>query len=101
MIYASQINHYLSLWLGQPFPNRWMRNLLAEQEIYRYNTEDVIIVQEMESHGSVYLILTGYCEVVRVEEGNRETVALLQAGDVIWFVLNPDDKKARGLRHVL
>ena len=83
MIYASQINHYLSLWLGQPFPNRWMRNLLAEQEIYRYNTEDVIIVQETESHGSVYLILTGYCEVVRVEGGNRETVALLQAGDVI------------------
>ena len=83
MIYASQINHYLSLWLGQPFPNRWMRNLLAEQEIYRYNTEDVIIVQETESHGSVYLILTGYCEVVRVMEDNRETVALLQAGDVI------------------
>ncbi len=83
MIYASQINHYLSLWLGQPFPNRWMRNLLAEQEIYRYNTEDVIIVQETESHGSVYLILTGYCEVVRVEKDNRETVALLQAGDVI------------------
>jgi hypothetical protein len=36
MIYTSQINHYLTLWLGQPFPNRWMRNLLAEQEIYRY-----------------------------------------------------------------
>ena len=83
MIYTSQINHYLTLWLGQPFPNRWMRNLLAEQEIYRYNTDDVIIVQEAESHGSVYLILTGYCEVVRVEDGNRDTVAMLQAGDVI------------------
>ncbi len=83
MIYTSQINHYLTLWLGQPFPNRWMRNLLAEQEIYRYNTEDVIIVQEAESHGSVFLILTGYCEVVRVEEGKREAVAMLQAGDVI------------------
>jgi CRP-like cAMP-binding protein len=82
-IYVSQINHYLTLWLGQPFPNRWMRNLLAEQEIYRYNTEDVIIVQEATSHGSVYLILTGYCEVVRVEEGTREAVAMLQAGDVI------------------
>ena len=69
MIYTSQINHYLTMWLGQPFPNRWMRNLLAEQEIYRYNTEDVIIVQEAVTHGSVYLILTGYCEVVRVEEG--------------------------------
>jgi len=83
MIYTSQINHYLTKWLGQPFPNRWMRNLLAEQEIYRYNTEDVIIVQEAVTHGSVYLILTGYCEVVRVEEGTREAVAMLQAGDVI------------------
>ena len=82
-IYTSQINHYLTLWLGQPFPNRWMRNLLAEQEIYRYNTEDVIIVQEAGTHGSVFLILTGYCEVVRVEGGERETVAMLQAGDVI------------------
>ena len=83
MIYTSQINHYLTAWLGQPFPNRWMRNLLAEQEIYRYNTEDVIIVQEAETHGAVYLILTGYCEVVRIENGKRETVAMLQAGDII------------------
>jgi hypothetical protein len=83
MIYTSQINHYLTLWLGQPFPNRWMRNLLAEQELYRYNTDDVIIVQDASTHGSVYLILTGYCEVVRVEDGKRETVALLQAGDII------------------
>jgi CRP-like cAMP-binding protein len=83
MIYTSQINHYLTLWLGQPFPNRWMRNLLAEQEIYRYNTDDVIIVQDASTHGSVYLILTGYCEVVRVGEDGREAVALLQAGDII------------------
>jgi len=82
-IYTSQINHYLTLWLGQPFPNRWMRNLLAEEQIYRYNTEDVIIVQEAVTHGSVYLILTGYCEVVRVAQGSREAVAMLQAGDVI------------------
>jgi len=83
MIYTSQINHYLTLWLGQPFPNRWMRNLLAEQEIYRYNTDDVIIVQDASTHGSVYLILTGYCEVVRVDEGGRQAVAMLQAGDII------------------
>jgi len=31
----------------------------------------------------VYLILTGYCEVVRVDESGREAIALLQAGDVI------------------
>ncbi len=83
MIYASQINHYLTLWLGQPFPNRWMRNLLAEQELYRYNTDDVIIVQDAVTHGAVYLIMTGYCEVVHVAEGKREVLALRQAGDVI------------------
>ncbi len=83
MTYTSQINHYLTLWLGQPLPNRWMRNLLAEQELYRYNTDDVIIVQDASTHGSVYLVLAGYCEVVRVDDGKREAVAQLQAGDII------------------
>ena len=82
-IYSSQINHYLTLWLGLPFPNRWMRNLLAEQEIYRYNTEDVIIVQDGETHGYVYLILTGYCEVIRHDGEKRHKIATLQAGDII------------------
>ncbi|MFT5502884.1 MAG: hypothetical protein ACI845_002891 [Gammaproteobacteria bacterium] len=82
-IYTSLINHYLTLWLGQPFPNRWMRNLLAEEEIYRYNAEDVMLVQGSDTHGSVFLLLTGYCDVVRYENGDRHTVATLQAGDVI------------------
>jgi CRP-like cAMP-binding protein len=82
-INTSQINHYLTLWLGQPLPNRWMRNLLAEQSINRYNREDVIIVQNASSQGFVYLILTGYCEVVRHENGKRQSVATLQAGDII------------------
>jgi len=82
-IYTSQINHYLTLWLNQPFPNRWMRSLLAEQEISRYNTEDVIIVQDATTHGYVYLILTGYCEVMHYDGEKRHSVASLQAGDVI------------------
>jgi CRP-like cAMP-binding protein len=82
-IYTSQISHYLTLWLGQPLPNRWMRNLLAEQSVNRYNTEDVIIVQKASTQGYVYLILTGYCEVVRQEDGKRQSIATLQAGDII------------------
>jgi len=82
-IYTSQINHYLTLWLGQPFPNRWMRSLLAEQEIYRYNTEDVIIAQNASTHGAVYLLLTGYCDVVHYDGEKRHSIATLQAGDVI------------------
>ena len=82
-IYTSQINHYLTLWLGEPFPNRWMRNLLAEQEIYRYNTEDVIIAQNASTHGAVYLLLTGYCDVIHYDGKKRHSKATLQAGDVI------------------
>jgi len=64
-IYTSQINHYLTEWLGRLFPNRWMRSLLAEEEIRRYNADDVILVQDTSTRGYVYLILTGYCNVVR------------------------------------
>jgi CRP-like cAMP-binding protein len=82
-IYTSQINHYLTVWLGEPFPNRWMRNLLAEQEIYRYNTEDVIITQNTSTHGAVYLLLSGYCNVIHYDGEKRHSIATLQAGDVI------------------
>ncbi|MDA0979435.1 MAG: cyclic nucleotide-binding domain-containing protein, partial [Proteobacteria bacterium] len=82
-VYTSQVNHYLSQWLGEPFPNRWMRSLLAEEEIRRYNSDDVIIVQDTETRGFVYLILTGYCDVVQHNGKQFTTVASLQAGDVI------------------
>jgi CRP-like cAMP-binding protein len=82
-IYMSQINHYLTLWLGEPFPNKWMRSLLAEEEIRRYNTDDVIIAQDSATRGYVFLLLTGYCEVVYHDGKSFSSVALLQAGDVI------------------
>ena len=82
-IYTSQVNHYLTIWLGKPFPNRWMRSLLADEEIRRYNTEDVIIVQDTETRGYVYLILTGYCDVVSHDGKIFSKVASLQAGDII------------------
>lgn len=82
-IYTSQVNHYLSRWLGKPFPVRWMRSLLAEEEIRRYNTDDVIVVQDADARGSVYLVLTGYCDVVVHDGEHSRTVAQLQAGDLI------------------
>ena len=82
-VYTSQVSHYLSQWLGEPFPNRWMRSLLAEEEIRKYNSDDVIIVQDSKTRGYVYLILTGYCDVVHHDGQQFKTVASLQAGDVI------------------
>ena len=82
-IYTSQINHYLTVWLGRPFPNRWMRSLLAEEEIRRYNTDDVILVQDSTTRGYVYLVLTGYCDVVRHDGTQLHVDAKLQAGDIL------------------
>lgn len=82
-IYTSQINHYLTEWLGRPFPNRWMRSLLAEEEIRRYNCDDVILVQNATTRGYVYLILTGYCQVVRHDGSQLHKEAELQAGDIL------------------
>ncbi|MFK7862788.1 MAG: cyclic nucleotide-binding domain-containing protein [Pseudohongiellaceae bacterium] len=82
-IYTSQINHYLTEWLGRPFPNRWMRSLLADEEIRRYNADDVLLVQNATTRGYVYLILTGYCDVVRHDGEQLHKEAELQAGDIL------------------
>ncbi len=82
-LYTSQVNHYLTKWLGRPFPNRWMRSLLAEEDIRRYNQDDVIMVQNAETRGYVYVILTGYCNVVRHDGKSASVVAHLQAGDIV------------------
>jgi hypothetical protein len=82
-IYTSQINHYLTEWLGRPFPNRWMRSLLAEEEIRRYNADDIILVQDATTRGYVYLILTGYCDEVRHDGVKLIKDAEPQAGDIL------------------
>lgn len=80
---TTQIHHFLTQWLGKPLPNAWLYNLLSEQEVHRYNSSDVIIVQGSSTHDSVFLILTGYCEVVQIDEKGRKSIAHLQAGDII------------------
>ena len=82
-IYTSLMNHYLSLWLGEPLSNRWARSILAEEEIRRYNAGDVLMVQESKSRGYVFLILTGYCEVVLSDGESHSSIAQLQAGEII------------------
>ncbi|MES2605748.1 MAG: cyclic nucleotide-binding domain-containing protein [Pseudomonadota bacterium] len=82
-IYTSLMNHYLSIWLGEPLSNRWSRSILAEEEIRRYNAGDVLMVQESKTRGYVYLILTGYCEVVTYYGDQLHSIAQLQAGEII------------------
>jgi CRP-like cAMP-binding protein len=82
-IYTSLMNYYLSTWLDEPLSNRWARSILAEEEIRRYNCGDVIMVQEARSRGYVFLILTGYCDVVSFDGFSLTSVAQLQAGEII------------------
>lgn len=82
-IYTSLMNHYLSIWLGEPLSNRWSRSILAEEEIRRYNAGDVLMVQESRTRGYVFLILTGYCEVVSYYGDQLHSIAQLQAGEII------------------
>lgn len=82
-IYVSLMNQYLSTWLGEPFSDRWARTIMAEDEVRRYNKGDVIMVQEERSRGYVYLILTGYCDVVVFDGEDFQTIASLQAGEII------------------
>ena len=81
-IYTSQVGHYLSEWLGRPLSNRWMRSLLTQEEIHRYNANDVIVAQNLKSKGYVYLILTGYCQVVHHDGDQSHNIAEIQAGDL-------------------
>ncbi len=82
-IHTSLMNHYLSVWLGEPLSNRWSRSILAEQEIRRYNAGDVLMVQDAKTRGYVFLILTGYCEVVTYDGEKLHSLAQLQAGEII------------------
>ncbi len=82
-IYTSLMNQYLSNWLGEPFSDRWARSILAEDQVRRYNKGDVILVQEERTRGYVYLILTGYCDVVMFDGTEFQTIASLQAGEII------------------
>lgn len=82
-LYSGQINHYLTEWLDRPISHRWLSSLLAESEIRRYNSDDVILVQGAEGTDYVYLLLTGYCDVVHHDGKGLQTLAQLQAGDTI------------------
>lgn len=83
VLYNSQVGHYLAEWLDKRVSNRWLRSLLAESEVRRYNTDDVIVVQDTQHRDYVYLILTGYCDVVQHDGRQLDTIAQLQAGDLI------------------
>lgn len=64
-------------------PRRWLSALLGDKRILRFNRDDVILKQGSASRGSVFLVLTGRCEVL-VHDGQRSHhVGTREAGDFI------------------
>ena len=82
-LYVSLIHHYLSQWMGESVPIKWLRSLIAGAKLEHYNRDDVILVQGDASNNKVYLLLTGYCDVVHQSGDQWRTVAELQAGDLM------------------
>ncbi len=64
-------------------PPIWISNLLANQKTRSYNAGDIIIRQGTRSEGQVFMILTGYAQVIH-HTGEKSTVlAQMEAGELI------------------
>ncbi len=64
-------------------PPSWISNLLANQEVLSFNAGDIILRQDSRSEGNVYMILTGYVQVVQHDGQRRHIVAQMEAGELM------------------
>jgi len=82
-IYTTRTIELLMRNFQRPLPGPWLSTLFADKEIKRYNTDDVIIKQGSQTWGRVFLILTGYCEVIHHDGTRFSSLATREAGDLI------------------
>ncbi|MCB1159058.1 MAG: cyclic nucleotide-binding domain-containing protein, partial [Leptospiraceae bacterium] len=64
-------------------PPGWISNLLGDRDIRRYNAGDIIIRQGSKSQGEVFIILTGYAQVISHDGKTRQVLAQIEAGELI------------------
>lgn len=64
-------------------PPIWISNLLANQRVMKFNAGDIIIREGIRSEGYVYMILTGYAQVVHHDGERRQFLAQMEAGELI------------------
>ncbi len=64
-------------------PPNWISNLLANQEVLIFNAGDIIIRQGSRSEGQVYMILTGYAQVIYYDGKKKNYLAAMEAGELI------------------
>lgn len=64
-------------------PPLWISHLLANQEVIRFNSGDIIIRDGTKSEGRVYMMLTGRATVVHHDGKQRLKLAEVEAGEII------------------
>ncbi len=82
-IYTTRAIEYLNDSFRSYPETGWLSTLFSDKTIKRFNSDDVIIKQDSETWGNVFLILTGYCEVIH-HDGHKFSVwGTREAGDLI------------------
>lgn len=64
-------------------PPIWISNLLANQQVSSFNAGDIIIRQGSKSDTNVYMILTGYAQVIQHDGKKKNYLAQMEAGELI------------------
>jgi hypothetical protein len=64
-------------------PPMWISNLLANQKVLSFNAGDIILRQGSRSEGYVYMILTGYAQVIQYDGKKKNSLAVMEAGELI------------------
>ncbi|MBI5800205.1 MAG: cyclic nucleotide-binding domain-containing protein [Verrucomicrobia bacterium] len=64
-------------------PPVWISCLLANQSVMTFNAGDILIREGTRSEGCVYMILTGYAQVVQHDGEHKHILAQMEAGELI------------------
>jgi CRP-like cAMP-binding protein len=64
-------------------PPVWISSLLANQRVMTFNAGDIIIREGTRSEGHVYMILTGYAQVIHHDGERKQFLAQMEAGELI------------------
>jgi hypothetical protein len=64
-------------------PTAWISHLLSNQRALSYNAGDIIIREGAISDGCVYIIITGYAQVIHHDGDRRHVLAQMEAGEII------------------
>ena len=64
-------------------PPVWISSLLASQRVMSFNAGDIIIREGTRSEGHVYMILTGYAQVIHHDGERKQFLAQMEAGELI------------------